>query len=206
MKQITKNLALKLFEEIGEELNKIGLYATLDVYGGVAMMLSFMSQYSSDDRDIRFSGISYDKFYEIVNNISKRYPKLSNNWIDEGVSVIIKNNMKHETLTYTHDFGSLRIRQPSAEQLLAMKIFAARMRVDKNDLDHAIVLCRDLGVFGRFQLENILKKYFKEESIKNKNRSRDTHNATHNFIDVLVKTLQDENRCKPSTVFNRNDV
>lgn len=173
MKSITRALALQLFEEIGEELSNVGLYATMDVYGGVAMMLSFMSQYSSDDMDIRFSGLSYDKFYKIINKISKKYPELGSHWIDEGVSTIIQSNMKQENLTYTHDFGNLRIRQPSAEQLLAMKIFAARMRVDKNDLDHALVLCKDLNISGRY-------------------RTRDTHNATHKFIDALVKELKED--------------
>ena len=192
MKQITRELALKLFEEIGMELDNMGLYATLDVYGGVAMMLSFMSQYSSDDIDIRFSGISYDKYKKIIEKISKKHPYLGPNWVDEGVALIIRDNMRREDLAKMQDFGGLRIRQPSAEQLLAMKIFAARLEEDKSDLEHAKVLCKALGISGRLQLESVLKKYFKEESIKNKNRARNTRNATHNFIDVLVKELKED--------------
>ena len=145
-------MALKLFEEIGDELDKVELYTTLDVYGGVAIMLSFMSHYSSDDMDIRFSGVSYDVFKQIIDKISKKYPELGPNWVDEGVAVIIRNHMKQEDIVETYDLGALRIRQPKAEQLLAMKLFAARLEEDKNDLEHAIVLCKDLGVRDRLQL------------------------------------------------------
>ena len=117
---------------------------------------------------------------------------LKENWIDEGIWDVIRDTMKKEELVNYRGFGGLNVRFPIAEQLLAMKLFAARIREDKNDLIHAGVLCRELNVKGRPQLESILKKYFKEEAIRKKNRSRGSHNATHRFIDRLVKELQNE--------------
>ena len=191
-KPITKDFAIQLLKELGDELEKEGIYATIDIYGGVAMMLTFMPHYSSDDVDAKFINIAHDKFRQIKKRISMRHAQLKENWIDEGVWDIIRDTMKKEDLVNYKGFGGLNVRFPTAEQLLAMKLFAARIREDKNDLNHAIILCRELNIKGRPQLESILKKYFKEDAIREKNRSRGSHNATHKFIEHLMRELQYE--------------
>jgi hypothetical protein len=71
-----------------------------------------------------------------------------------------------------------------------MKIFAARMDEEKHDFDHALMLCRDLGIDSRLQMERVLKKYVKEDEIKKQNRQKGRHNCVYGFIDELVGELR----------------
>ena len=188
-KPITRDKALQLLDEINRELNNEGIYATMDIYGGVVMMVSFMPQYSSVDFDARFSDIAYDSYQKILKTVGERNG-LGPGWVDESVCSIINDDMKIEKLTKYSNFSNLTVRFPIAEQLLAMKLFAARLADDRHDLSHAALLCKELGIKTRNRMEEVLKIYFKEDSIKHQNRQKGRHNCIHDFMTCLVEELK----------------
>jgi hypothetical protein len=75
----------------------------------------------------------------------------------------------------------------TAEQLLAMKVFAARLY--KHDLADCVNLCSVLGIKSRFELESVLKKYIKEDSIKSQNRTKGQNNKIYKYMEKVCELL-----------------
>ena len=186
---INKDKAILLLKEVGESLEQAGIYTTMDVYGGIAMALTITPLYSSDDIDTRMSGANHTKFRAITEAIGRKHG-LRPDWINEDIVPIINSCLKTENLTNFEKFSGLTIRLPSAEQLLAMKVFAARLNEGRHDLEHAVALCKALNISGRMQIEDILKRFVVEDQIKRKNREKGRHNCIHNFITALIEELK----------------
>ena len=55
-------------------------------------------------------------------------------------------------------YSNLNILKPKAEQLLAMKVLAARPEPAKDFID-AYILCKDLGITTRIELLDIISDY-----------------------------------------------
>lgn len=186
---IDKDIAIKLLKEVGAELSKSGLNATMDVHGGIAMALTITPLYSSADIDMRISQVTYSKFKSITDVVGKRYG-LANDWLNSDVVPIIDSCMKKETITDYEVYDGLTVRLPAAEQLLAMKVFSARLGDDEHDFYHAIALCKELKISEWFEIEAVLKKFVREDAINEQNRTKGRHRCVHNFIDELVKELK----------------
>lgn len=65
--------------------------------------------------------------------------------------------LKEDKETY-RSYSNLRILKPRAEQLLAMKILAARPEPAKDFVD-AYILCKDLGITTKAELLDIVSEY-----------------------------------------------
>ena len=70
----------------------------------------------------------------------------------------LKSIIKEDKETY-RIYSNLKILKPKAEQLLAMKILAARPEPSKDFID-AFILCRDLDIRTKEELLNVVEKYF----------------------------------------------
>ena len=157
-----KNQILKLLHELGDELAVEESYATINVCGGAAMAIAYNNLKSSDDIDGVLTDLgSRDKFNECVKLIAKRHD-LPDNWLNEDVKIFV-NSMKEFCFNDFGKFGALSVRIVSEEQLLAMKLFAAR---ENKDLDDAVNLAKSLNITAKEELNNILYKYFSERSVK----------------------------------------
>ena len=82
---------------------------------------------------------------------------LPENWINEEIKEPLKSIIKEDKETY-RIYSNLKILRPKAEQLLAMKILAARPEPAKDFID-AFILCRDLNITTREELLNVVEKY-----------------------------------------------
>jgi len=184
---ITHERALELLNLLGNALEEQSLHATLDVYGGAAMMLTCIPEYISYDMDIMLHTDSHGKFWEVVESLAAEL-NLNKNWLNEDVVPIIAKDFKKSKLNVFKQFGNLVVRLPEPEQLLAMKLYAAR--ADKSDLSHAVTLSRDLGISTRQGLLDVLKAYIKENAIREQNRQPKRHNCIYNFIDEVLKGLK----------------
>jgi hypothetical protein len=160
----------------------------MDIYGGIAMALTITPFYSSGDIDMRISQVGYAKFKEITDKIGKKHG-LDKNWLNSDIVPIIDSCLKKEDFTNYEVYDGLTVRLPTAEQLLAMKVFSARLGDDEHDFAHAMELCRELKISHWSEIDAVLKKFVKEEAIKEQNRTKGRHRCVHNFIDELVKEL-----------------
>ena len=157
-----KEQILKLLHELGDELAEEQSYATINVCGGAAMAIAYNNLKSSDDIDAVLSDFdSRNKFTDCVKRIAERH-NLPDNWLNEDVKIFI-NSLKELCFNDFGQFGALSVRIVSREQLLAMKLFAAR---ENKDLDDAVILANSLDINSKEKLNNILYKYFCERSIK----------------------------------------
>ena len=176
-----------MLDQLGDELSKAGTYATIDVYGGVAMALAFWDGAASYDVDVVLNTQNHQAFWDITEIIAKKNG-LPKEWVNEGVLPVVQEDLNNQSLWSFGQYGGLTVRLPAAEQLLAMKVFSARL--EKADLTHAAVLCRRLGIDAPAEIYGILHAYVKEDAIKKQNRRKGRHNCIHNFVAELVKELQ----------------
>ncbi|NMB11025.1 MAG: ABC transporter substrate-binding protein, partial [Firmicutes bacterium] len=82
---------------------------------------------------------------------------LPDNWINEEIKEPLQQLLKEDKEPY-RSYSNLRILKPRAEQLLAMKVLAARPEPAKDFVD-AYLLCKDLGVTTKAKLLDIVSEY-----------------------------------------------
>jgi len=179
-----KEQILALLHELGDELAEEQSYATINVCGGAAIAIAYNNLKSSDDIDAVL--IDFDdknKFTESVKRVGERH-NLPDNWLNEDVKIFV-NSMKEKCFIDFGKFGTLSVRILSAEQMLAMKLFAAR----RKDLPDAVMFAKLLNIKNKDELESILNKYFSERALnfqimrfKNERRYTD-------FIDEIINIL-----------------
>ena len=183
-----KGQILKLLHELGDELAEEQSYATINVCGGAAMAIAYNNLKSSDDIDSILTDFdSRDKFNECVNKIAGRHG-LPDNWLNEDVKVFV-NSMKELCFKDFGKFGTLSIRIISEEQLLAMKLFAAR---ENKDLDDAIMLAKSLNIDSKEELDNVLAKYFSERALNSAIMRFRNETLFSDFQDKIIAVLESE--------------
>ena len=179
-----KEQILSLLRELGDELAKESCIAVISVYGGSAIAMAYCDTRTSNDIDFILNSGDWRIFYRIAGNMAKKY-NLNDKWISEAVEEIVSIDMKNdfELLNYGQ-FGGLIIRIASAEQLLAMKIFSARLEKDSDD---AVMLANQINVRSKDGLMKILNKYFKSEAITQRNAD-DCISVMIDYIERAVKS------------------
>jgi len=108
--------------------------------------------------------------------------------LNEDVKIFV-NSMKEKCFIDFGKFGTLSVRIISEEQLLAMKLFAAR---ENKDLDDAVMLAKSLNIISKEALNNILYKYFNERSIKFMAKRQKRDNYTDVFQELVADKLNGE--------------
>ena len=181
-----KEKILKLLRELGDELANEESYATINVCGGAAIAIAYNNLKTSDDIDGVLTDFdSKDKFTECVKRIAKRH-NLPDNWLNEDVKIFV-NSMNDMCFNDFGKFGALSIRIVSEEQLLAMKLFAAR---ENKDLDDAVMLARSLNISSKDGLNKVLYKYFNEHSVKVMAMRQKSENYAEIFQEAVVDKLK----------------
>ncbi|MCL2158876.1 MAG: DUF6036 family nucleotidyltransferase [Oscillospiraceae bacterium] len=185
--QIDKEQILSLLHELGDELARNQSFATINVCGGAAIAIAYNSQKASDDIDAVL--VDFDergKFFDCVKQVAVRHG-LPENWLNEDVKIFVNSLREYSYLDFGK-LGALSIRIASEEQLLAMKLFAAR----RKDLADAMLLCKSLNIQTKESLSEVLEKYFSERSrnfelfrLKDDMRFSD-------FQDEIISALKEE--------------
>lgn len=94
---------------------------------------------------------------ENILNLTKFAFGLSEGWINEEIKEPLKSILKEDKLVYK-TYSNLKILKPKAEQLLAMKVLAARPEPAMDFLD-ANILCRDLNIKTKERLLEVVSAY-----------------------------------------------
>ena len=151
-----KKKLLEIFDYLNERLKENQLQLEITVYGGSIMTMVYDNRPATRDIDCVFSETNF-KLLDNILDLTKFAFNLSDGWINEEIKEPIKSILKEDKETYKV-YSNLKILKPVAEQLLAMKVLAARPEPAKDFID-AYILCKDLNIKTRDQLLNICSKY-----------------------------------------------
>lgn len=162
-KLFTKKLLLEIFDYLNDLLFDNKLYLELTVYGGSIMTLLYDNRPATKDIDSLFNTVNDELLINIFKQIQDVY-QLNNDWINDDVKEPIKTLIEEETIVYK-EYSNLTIVQPIPEQLLAMKVLAARAEPSKDFVD-AYILCKDLDITEKDQLFDIVTKFIPRKALK----------------------------------------
>ena len=151
-----KDRLLQIFDYLNERLKANQLQLEITIYGGTVMTMVYDNRPATKDIDCVFSEVN-QKLLENILGMTRFTFNLPENWINEEIKEPLKSIIKEDKETYKV-YSNLKILKPRAEQLLAMKILAARAEPSKDFID-AFILCRDLNVSTREELLNVVEKY-----------------------------------------------
>ena len=153
---LSKEKLLAIFEYMNEQLKVNQLQLDITLYGGSVMTLVYDTRPATRDIDCVFSETNSRLLTNILKQTQFAFG-LPDNWINEQ----IKEPLKHllmENKEVFKAYSNLRILKPISEQLLAMKVLAARPEPAMDFVD-AKLLCRDLNITTKEQLLGIISKY-----------------------------------------------
>lgn len=151
-----KNKLLQIFDYLNERLKENQLQLEITIYGGSIMTMVYDNRPATRDIDCVFSEINI-KLLESILDLTRFAFNLSDGWINEQIKEPLKSILKEDKETYKV-YCNLKILKPKAEQLLAMKILAARPEPAKDFVD-AYILCKDLNITSKDELLDIFIEY-----------------------------------------------
>ncbi len=153
---LDKNKLQQIFEFLNERLKENQLQLELTIYGGSLMTMIYDNRPATKDIDCVFAETNI-KLLENILEHTKSVFSLSDGWINEQIKEPLKFIIREEKEVFK-SYSNLKMLKPVAEQLLAMKILAARPEPAKDFVD-AYILCKDLGVITKVMLLNIVSEY-----------------------------------------------
>lgn len=126
---LTRDQILDLLRELGDDLNRQDLRAELFIVGGAAMALAFNTRRITRDID----GVYEPKreVYEAATRIGARHG-LPEGWLNDAVKGLLPGPDPH--LREVLAAPGVRVSVPSPEYLLALKVAAARVDRDADDI------------------------------------------------------------------------
>ncbi len=147
---------LKIFDYLNERLKENQLQLEITIYGGSVMTMVYDNRPATKDIDCVFSETNF-KLLDNILDLAKFAFNLPDGWINEEIKEPLKFILKEDKETY-RIYSNLKILKPRAEQLLAMKILAARPEPAKDFID-AYILCKDLNIITKNQLLDVCSEY-----------------------------------------------
>lgn len=153
---MNKDKLTEIFAYLNKRLSENQLKLEITVYGGSIMTMIYDNRPATKDIDCVFSETNF-KLLDNILNLTRSAFGLSKGWINEEIKEPLKSMLKEDKITYK-TYSNLKILKPKAEQLLAMKILAARPEPAKDFID-AYILCKDLNIETKEELIKIVSVY-----------------------------------------------
>ncbi len=153
---LDRKKVLEIFNYLNERLKENHLQLEITIYGGTVMTMVYDNRPATKDIDCVFSETN-SRLLENILSLTKHTFNLSDNWINEEIKEPLKYILKEEKETFKV-YSNLKILKPIAEQMLAMKILAARREPAKDFMD-AFLLCKNLNIQTRKELMDIVLDY-----------------------------------------------
>lgn len=172
-----KHRLLEIFDYLNEQLKENQLQLEITIYGGAIMTMVYDNRPATKDIDCVFSETNLKLLNNILELVKFTF-NLSDGWINEEIKEPLKSILIEDKETYKV-YSNLKILKPKVEQLLAMKILAARPEPAKDFID-AYILCKELNIKAKTELLEIILIYIPIILLKERQR---------NFIIYLGKDL-----------------
>lgn len=153
---LDRQTILKIFEYLNARLQENQLQLEITLYGGSVMTVVYDNRPATQDIDCVFSETNTTLLNNILEQAQFAF-NLPPGWINDTVKVPLKALLKEDKETF-RTYSNLRILRPKAEQLLAMKLLAARSEPAKDFVD-ALLLCKELGITKKAELLAIVSEY-----------------------------------------------
>ena len=151
-----KKKLLEIFDYLNERLRENQLQLEITVYGGSIMTMVYDNRPATKDIDCVFSETNF-RILDNILELTKFTFNLTNEWINEDIKEPLSSILKEDKETYKV-YSNLKILKPRAEQLLAMKVVAARPEPAK-DFIGTYILCNDLNIRDKDKLMEIISVY-----------------------------------------------
>jgi len=188
--ELTKDDVINILRLIDEELAAAGLSATALIYGGCALLLHGYDTRATTDIDYVVRDIKPADFSRVIDRVVERSnPPFKRSLFDVTLGPLIATHFKQNDVHALHLFKNLNVAIASPKQLLAMKLFSARMGGEFHDLQDAVDLAKELGISTAAALRHILLSYVEEASVESVNKDARNPNAIHRFILEVEKRL-----------------
>jgi hypothetical protein len=126
----------KLLREVGQELSQKGIRGELFIVGGAALALAYNTRRFTRDVDAVFEPKT--EVYEAANRVGTRHG-LPEGWINDAVKGLLPG--PDSQVREVFSIPGLRVSVPSPRYLLALKVFAARVDRDSDDIRVLADLC-----------------------------------------------------------------
>ncbi|WP_425445851.1 hypothetical protein [Dethiothermospora halolimnae] len=153
---LDKDKLIKIFDYLNERLKENQLQLEITIYRDSIMTMIYDNRPATKDVDCVFSETNF-RLLENILELTKSTFNLSDGWINEEIKEPLKSILKEDKETYKA-YSNLKILKPKAEQLLAMKVLAARPEPAKDFVD-AYILCKDLNIDTKDKLLEIVSNY-----------------------------------------------
>jgi hypothetical protein len=125
-----------LLSELGEDLAKRGLRGDLFVVGGAAMALAYDTRRATRDVDAVFEPKA--AVYDAARRVAARHA-LPDDWLNDAVKGFLLGDDPDATVAFAHP--GVRVRVASPFYLFVLKIMAARVERDADDIAALFKLC-----------------------------------------------------------------
>lgn len=154
--QLDSGKLLEIFDYLNQRLKENLLQLEITIYGGSVMTMIYDNRPATKDIDCVFSEVNLNLLDKIL-ELTKFAFNLPDKWINEEIKEPLKSLIKEDKEVF-RSYSNLKLIKPKAEQLLAMKILAARPEPAKDFID-ANILCKDLNITTRQNLLDTISKY-----------------------------------------------
>lgn len=127
---------LRAFDALDEELGRVGVRADLYVVGGAAMAIAYQARRATRDVDAIFapSAEVRDAARRVAHTLG-----LEPDWLNDGAKAFIPGDDPEQVEVYEGQY--LQVAAASPRLLLAMKLLAARVERDTDDIRRLYELC-----------------------------------------------------------------
>jgi len=128
---LTREQIIGLLAELGRELDDRGVRAQMFIVGGAAMALAYNMRRTTADVDGVFEPKAV--IYEAARRVAARHGRLPEDWLNDGVKGLLPSGGDRNARVVL-DLPGITVTVPSPHYLLALKVQAARIDRDQDDI------------------------------------------------------------------------
>lgn len=147
-----------LLTELADELERANTPGRLFLVGGAAMALAHDGRRATRDLD----GVFEPKLaiYAAAARVAHRHPGLPEDWLNDAVKAFLPGDDPNATTVLDHP--ALTVQVASPDYLLAMKVLAARLDRDDDDIRTLASLC---GLTSAGAVLDLVESFYPEALI-----------------------------------------
>ncbi len=154
---MTKDEINRYLVQLNEELAVLGVVGEICLYGGAVMCLVFDARPATKDVDAVFRPVREIRL--AAKRVAERH-HLPDDWLNDGVKGFLAGNESTKILA---EYSHLLVYYADPRYLLAMKVMAARVDMDRKDIEFLI---RKLDIRTAEEVFGIIEGYYPKRLIK----------------------------------------